>query len=430
MEKESHKEHWTITETKAAKLEDKRLMRRFGNVLNMLIRRPKESIPVNSKSWAETKAAYRFFDHDGVTHDKVMKPHQEATIERMAQEPVVLLPQDTTELNYTSKPETKGLGKLCYEAQQGLYLHPTLAITPGRVCLGVVNMEILIREALGKKANASLPIEQKESVRWLNSYRVAQTLSKQLPETKVVSIADREGDIYEIFAEASEAKGSDKADWIIRSQHNRCLTSDGKKDNGKKLLNRVQQSEVIGVVEFDLPATPKRKARRIKQEIRAITARLKPPYRKDKQLRAIEVNAVLATEVRAPEGEQPIKWLLLTSLPVDTNERALQVIEWYLCRWQIEVFFRILKSGCKVESLQLQELKRLEVCLAMYMIITWRILFMTMLGRCSPDLECDVVFEDVEWRAVYIVVTRRPPPSKPPGLHQTLRMIQGKIIDY
>src|SRR3990167_3716273 len=147
---------WIVTETKTADLGDARLNQRLGNVLEMLSRKPTESIPATSKGWSETKAAYRFFDNPEVTGEKVLQPHKDATIERMRKEPVVLLPQDTTELDYSSKPETKGLGKLSFERQLGMLLHPTIALTPERVCLGIVDTQILIREELRRKDNLHL----------------------------------------------------------------------------------------------------------------------------------------------------------------------------------------------------------------------------------------------------------------------------------
>ena len=120
-----------------------------------------------------------------------------------------------------------------------------------------------------------------------------------------------------------------------------------------------------------------------------------------------------------------MQWLLLTNLPVDTPAQALEKIQWYLCRWQIEVYFRILKSGCRIEKLQLEKLERLEPALACYMIVAWRVLFLTMLGRACPEMPCDVVFDTAEWHAVYIVTERQPPPDTPPTLDQMVRMVAG-----
>jgi hypothetical protein len=457
----NNKENWSLKETETADLGDARLTRRFGNLLEMLLRKPMDSIPGVSKSWGETKAAYRFFDNNAVTMEKILQPHKDATIERMRKEAVVLLPQDTTQLDYTSKPQTTGLGKLHYENQQGMHLHPTIAVTPERVCLGVVDAQIVIRKEIKKKFHPpawtliiflacgenwsllslgmaylenlakkwkvqreeALPIEDKESMRWLKGYRVAQELAEQLPETTMVSISDREGDIYEIFVEASEEKNGGNAEYLIRCNQNRCLPTKDDKNKHEKLWNKIEESPVFGIVEFDLPRAPGRKARRVTQEIRAMSLSLNPPFRKDEKLPIVKINVVLATEINTSKGVKPLKWLLLTSLPIETQEQVMRVIEWYLCRWQVEVFFKILKSGCEVEELQLQTLDRLKPCLALYMIITWRILYMTMLGRQNADMPCNMVFEDEEWHAVYIVINKRPPPKVPPSLNQMLRMV-------
>lgn len=449
---------WVQQEIKTVDLGDVRLNHRLGNILEMLSQKPAGSIPAAFKSWKETKAAYRFFDHDNITAEKILESHQDSTLERMRKERIVLLPQDTTELNYTSKPQTQGLGKLNLEHQQGIYLHPTLAVTPERVCLGIVNSQSLVRKELQneKKHDYLLPIisyfmqssnsitlslclcfskllkiprsealliEQKESVRWLNSYRIAQDLAEQLPETQFVSIADREGDIYEIFVEALLAKRESPAEFIIRASKDRILKKDKNKRENKKLKKTVGEAPIVGSIEFDLPASKGRKARRVTQEIRVANVTLHPPKRIRNKLPEVTIHAVLAREINPPFGERPIEWLLLTSLSIKTSEQAIQIISWYLCRWQIEIFFKILKSGCAVEELQLQTLDRLKPCLALYMIIAWRILYMTMLGRGCSSLPCTAVFDDEEWHAVYIVTYRRPPPTTPPDLNTMIKMI-------
>lgn len=137
--------------------------------------------------------------------------------------------------------------------------------------------------------------------------------------------------------------------------------------------------------------------------MRAGRVRLKPPYRKDERLPEVEINTVLVEEINPPDGEEPITWLLLTSLPVDTFEQACLVVEYYLCRWQIEIYFKVLKSGCKIEDRQLETSERIKPCIALYMIVAWRVLFVTMLGRECPDLPCTVLFEDDEWKSVYMI---------------------------
>ena len=488
---------WIMHEIKTADLGDKRLDKRLGNVLEMLSRKPQESITVKSNNWAEVKAAYRFFDNDGVTMDNVLAPHYSATLERIKSEAVVLLPQDTTELDYSSKKAKTGIGKLHYENHLGVFLHPVIAVTPARVCLGVVDANMFIREELGKDKQYQLPLEQKESVRWLEGYQVAQQIALQASGTKIISIADRECDIYEVLAEAGAISGQ-KADWIIRSSKDRCL-----KDKDK-LRKKLYDSDELGIIEFDIPSTHKRKARHVVQQIKAVSVTLRHPYRRpnidetytinlisenlpansvvlengllkffdgevfyaadltnlnkhqkgrlnkvnleigqpidvdtvaslfDAPIFAkkiepapVTINAVLASEINAPDGVQPVEWILLTSLPITTVAECIQIIEYYLCRWQIEVFFKVLKAGCVVEELQLQAMGRLSVCIALYMIISWRILFMTMLGRSCPDIPCTAVFADEEWKAAYIIVYRKKPPETAPSLNDVIVMIAG-----
>lgn len=454
--------NWINEETKTADLGDKRLTVRLGSMLEMLSNKPSQSIPATSRGWSETKAAYRFFDNDAVTAEKILQAHKDATIKRLRNEPIVLLPQDTTELNYTGMPQTRGLGKLNSEKQLGMLLHPTIAVTPNRLCLGIVNAQILTREELHRERAKhylipiiafmilkessnillflslllsknlkiprpeSLPIEEKETIKWLTSYRIAQELAEHLPETQFVSIADREGDVYELFVEtmAINNEKERRAEFIIRCSKDRLLKEDKKgKGNNKKLKQKISEAPVLGTIEFDMPATKTRKSRHITQEVRASSIALQPARRIGSKLPGVTVHAVFAKEINTPLGEEPIEWILLTSLPIDTAENAVQVITWYLCRWQIEIFFKILKSGCDVEKLQLQTIDRLKPCLALYMIIGWRILAMTMLGRSCPDIACTAVFDDEEWRAVYIVLYRSPPPKIPPTLNEMIRMV-------
>jgi hypothetical protein len=150
---------------------------------------------------------------------------------------------------------------------------------------------------------------------------------------------------------------------------------------------------------------------------------LKAPARPDRTLPEVTVTALLATEPRPPADEAPLHWLLLTNLPVETPEQAIEKLSWYLCRWQIEVYFKVLKSGCRIEELQLETRARLESALAFYMIIAWRVLYLTMLGRDCPEMPCDAVFAEEEWKAVYLVTQRKPPPEAPPSLDTMVRMI-------
>jgi hypothetical protein len=407
-------------ELEGINLGDRRLNRRAHKVLSLLADKPTVSIPTACGGWDETRGAYRLFDHKEVTAQQVLEPHYRASQQRMGEYPRVLCIQDTSELDYSSKGDIEGLGPLNYEARQGLYLHPTLAVTPERLCLGVIDAWSWAREPgrLGEDKARRRLIEDKESVRWLEGYRRVCERQAELPETELIYLADREADIYELFAEAHAQRSPAK--WLIRGQHDRTLA------DGRTLREALAEAPILEWIEFDLPKSEKRKAQRITQSLRAVRVRLKAPRRPGGgKLPAVEITALLAQELDPPAGAEPVEWLLLTSLSVESAAQARELLSLYLCRWQVEVYFRILKSGCKIEELQLEKLERLEPALAFYMIIAWRVLYLTMLGRECPELPCDVVFAEEEWQAVYIVAKRQPPPETPPSLDEMVRMVAG-----
>ena len=405
-------------ELAAIDLGDQRLNHRAQRVAEKLGEKPTVSIPAACGGWDETKAAYRLFDHPEVTAESVLAPHIACTEERLRAHPRVLCVQDTTELDYTSKQDIAGLGPLNYETRRGMYLHPTLALTPERVPLGLLDLYSWVREpgSLGQEKDPSRALEEKESVRWVDGFAGVNALAEQLEDTRLTYIADREGDIYDLFVEAPCPERG--ADWLVRVQHQERLLTDG-----RKLRAVLDAAPVLTEVTFDKPASNGRPARTVHQQIKAVRVTLKAPSRPDRTLAEVTVTALLAFEPNPPAGEDPLVWVLLTNLPVETPQQAIEKLAWYLCRWQIEVYFKVFKSGCRVEQLQLEKRERLEPALAFYMIIAWRVLYLTMLGRACPEMPCDTVFADEEWRAVYLVTQRQAPPDAPPSLDTMVRMV-------
>jgi hypothetical protein len=379
--------------------------------------KPTPSIPTASKGRAETLAAYRWFDNKKVTMGKVLAAHEEATVERMKQQAVVLCIEDTTELDYSGTEKIPGRGALTHvEVRQGLLLHPTLAVTPDRVPLGCLHTFAWVRGSELRKwrEHERLPIEQKESFRWIEGYRRVNDVAAEMPQTRLVYVADRESDIYELFVEAQ----GKRADLLIRVAKDRVLV------DGGKVWQEAEKSPALGEIEFDLPKRGEHPGRRVVQTLRAARIKLKAPHRPHgKKLPDVEVTVVLAKEKEPPSGAEPVEWMLLTTRTVATFEEAAQAQQWYLCRWQIELFFHVLKNGCKVEKLQLEHGDRLKPAIALYMIIAWRVLYLTMLGRKCPDLSCEAVFDREEWQAVYIVTKRERPPKTPPRLDEMVRMV-------
>jgi len=404
---------------------DKRLNKRSKHIIERLANNPEASVNAACDGESETMAAYRFFDNNSVEPSRILKPHFDATMRRIADHPVVLILQDTTELDFTKHParDARCLNK---ENRFGLYEHIHLAVTPEQLCMGVVGAESFDRspESLGKAAErAKLPIEEKESFRWLTGYRLASRISDQLSDTRIVSIADREADIHEIFEEAQERPTG--ADFVIRAKEDRC-TPDLDPDSGPnayhKVKDVVRESECRIRQTIDLPRTPKRKARVADLEIRVREVSIKPP-RAHASSPSVTYNVVLVEEINGPGDGTDISWQLVTTLPIDTVEEIQRVIEYYRARWTIEKYFRILKTGCRVEEIQLETKSRLENCLALYMIIAWRLLYVTHSSRECPDLPCTVVFDDSEWKPVWRITTDRDLPEIAPTLSEFMPLL-------
>ena len=415
-----------IEELLGIDLGDKRLNRRSAIVVEALAANPEASVNSACDGWSDTLAAYRFFDNSAVTPERILRPHLEATQRRMREHPVVLIVQDTTELDFTKHP-TGDARCLNTEQRFGLYEQVHLAVTPDKLCLGVVGSEFFDRapESLGKADERStLPIEQKESFRWLKGYRLACELAAACPQTQIVNIADREADIYDIFVEAQQQTGV-CADYILRAKEDRCTLECDLSAGAAayvKVRDEVSRSTLFATRTIELSVTPKRAARQAHLEIRAITVEVKPPHARS-HLPAVTHNVVLVEEVGGPGDGTDVSWLLLTTLPIETLNEVLRVIDFYVARWTVEIYFRTLKTGCRVEKIQLETNHRLKNCLAFYKIIAWRILSLTYLNRTCPQLPCTAVFADSEWKSVWRVVKKKPLPKKPPVLSDFLRLL-------
>jgi hypothetical protein len=396
--------NWAQQEFETLELGDARRTHRLIRLVDDLSAQPTASLPVACGGWAETKAAYRLLDNPALDWRALLEVHTQRTVERLSGQPLVLAIQDTTELDFTSQPGIAGLGRLSYEAQHGMYVHPTLVVTPAGLALGVVDAWMWAR---GPKEVPQI----KESTRWVEGYEAVADLAESTPATRFVYIADREGDLRDLM-EAAERRGT-PADWLVRATHNRKTTA------GDKVWNRVEQTTPVGEVEFMMPAAPGRPARRVRQTLYRESVTL--PARKGAA--APVVTAILARELEPPAGEKALEWRLLTNRTAKTLEQVVELIDWYRRRWLIAIVFRILKSGCRVEALQLGTLERLERALMIYMTIAWRILHLVTWGRQAPDLSCEVVFDPEEWQAAWIVAYRQPPPTTPPKLGDMVRLI-------
>ena len=391
---------WAMEEFAGVNLGDARLNQRLVKLATRFADKPTASIPGACGDWSETQAAYRFFEQSSDQKRKlgweaILAPHVASTEARMRQHPVVLCLQDTTELDFNGQ-EAAGLGPLSYEAQRGLYLHPTYVVTPEREPLGVTDAWMWAREA--KDANGQRP-GILESQRWIEGYeRIAET-ALGMPDTRLVYVADREADILELMQRAHAL--NTPADWLIRSKHNRCLP-------GGKLWSKVLAALPLGEIEFTLLARRGVPARQVRQQVWAQVIELP-----DGRGGLLTVTCLIAKEINAPTGCKPVEWRLLTNRAVNHFEAAIELIDWYRCRWEIETFFHVLKNGCRVEALQLGSVAKLELALAVYLVVSWRLARLVKLGRTHPDLEVSLLFTEAEWKGAYILAKKQIPKTMP-----------------
>ncbi len=414
---------WAEREFGDAVLGDRRLQRRLVAVAQDFYARPQANLPQACGTRAKTKAAYRLLDHDQLTLPQLLAAHYASTVERMRQHPVVLAVQDTTFLNYSGHLDSEGLGPIHTkkDGAQGLLLHDTMAFTPEGLPLGLLDAQVWARsqETLGQKAQQrkQLPIEEKESHKWLASFTAAAAAQREVELTQVVSVGDREADIYELFQLALGR--ADHPHLLIRAGQNRLVD-----DGHQRLWETVEAQPVVG---FQTVQASRRRgcaARVARLAVRFAEVEIRPPQKRHLGRPALRVWAVLAREEEPPSGAQPLEWLLLTTLPVRTAEQAGEKLLWYTRRWSIEVYHRTLKSGCRIEERQLATASRLQNCLAIDMVVAWRILHLTRLGRETPDLPCTVYFDDLQWQALYGFIHRNPiAPAQPPTLREAIRMV-------
>ena len=416
-------EDWPEEEFGDADFGDKRLTNRLVSLARDFYARPQVSVPQACQSRAKTKAAYRFFEHPRMSMDKVLEQHYESTLGRVSQEGLVLAVQDTTTLNYSAHPATENLGPIGYRLDKGigLILHDTMTFTQDGTPLGLLDVQCWARdgEDFGKKKRRhKVPIEQKESNKWLVSFRKVAEAQRRCPQTTLLSVGDSEADIYELFELALKDPCGPKL--LVRACQNRVLA----KEQGH-LWEKVNEQEVAGIQEVHVPRSGRRPARVARLEVRFAKVTLKPPITKS-VLGELSIWAVLAREIDCPEGVKPIEWMLLSTCPVTNFEEAIEKLAWYTLRWGIEVYHRTIKSGCKIEERQLGHADRIEACLAIDMVVAWRIFHLTKLGRETPDVPCTVFFEKSEWKALNTYITQNPtPPERTPSLREAMRMVAG-----
>jgi len=385
--------HWTDAEIDESAFKDARLGRRFSELIRQVGDRMGESIPYACQDWASTKAAYRFLANDRVEEGEILSGHFAATRDRFWRtDGPVLLIQDTTEFIYKrERPRDVGFtkainsgrdkrGRLRHHTLCGMLMHSSLAVTTDGLPLGLSAVKFWTRKKfkgtaqLKKKINPTrVPIEKKESVRWLDNLR--QSIALLGAPERCIHVGDRESDIYELFCLTQELG----AHFLIRACVDR-LAGDG----GHTIAAEMEDVDVKGLHRIEI-RDDNGDMTRIALEIRFKRIVVQPPIGKQKRYPALELTVLHASERGAPKGRKPIEWKLITDLPVRSRAEAIEKINWYAMRWKIEVFHKVLKSGCKAEESKLRTAERLANLMAVFCILSWRVLWLTMLNRTAPD---------------------------------------------
>ena len=396
---------WAATEFETIDLGDARRNKRAIRLVEHLSAKPTASVPQACGDWADTIAAYRFFDNEAVDWRAILAAHKDCATARMATHEVVLCIQDTTELDFNGQ-EASGLGPLSYDVQRGMYAHPTYAVSTSREPLGVLDAWMWARKP---RQPDGTRVDIPESLRWIEGCERLAEMAPALGPTRLVYVADREADIMALMVKARDS--ATPVDWLVRAKHNRTLKG------GDKLLTRVTSVEPLGELRFTMAQRQGHKAREVIQHIWAQTVLLP-----DGAKGHVQASCIVARETDPPKGESPIEWRLLTNLPVQDLTDAARMIDWYRARWEIEMFFHVLKNGCRIEALQLGSIEKMERALVLYMVVAWRIARLMRLGRTCPDLNAQLMFEPDEWKAAYIL-NKLKVPKDPPTLNEVVRLV-------
>lgn len=402
MENNAHTDSgsWIDEEMAGCTFADERLGKRYRTILEQLSGGIGESIPMACEDWAGTKAAYRFFSNERLDERDIFTGHFCATRSRFQATPdTVLVLHDTTEMSF-KRADTQAVGvtrKTCKSRDEagrprlhtvcGMLLHSSLVVTPEGQPLGIAAAKFWTRkkfkgcDALKKRINATrVPIEQKESVRWIDNLQESSSLLGD-PQ-RCVHVGDRESDIYELFCAAQEAG----THFLVRTCVDR-LAGDGK----HTVAEEMAEVEIQGVHEVEV-RDKNGKPSVAKLQLRYRKIRLLPPKGKQLKYPPLTATVIHATELENPQDRDRIEWKLVTDLDVDGLEDALRMLRWYALRWKIEVFHKILKSGCRAESARLRTAERLVRLVAVFCILSWRVFWMTMLNRTGGGAPASAVF--------------------------------------
>jgi hypothetical protein len=407
-------ENWAKQEFGSALLGDERLSRRLVEIAQLKAEKPGRAFTgVAEGDWPAVKAYYRLIDHpdeEAISMEHILQPHRERTIQRMKGQRTVLCVHDGTDLDYSTLAQCEGLGVIgtnqTAAQSRGLHLHSTCVVALNGLPLGVLRARCEApqpKSSEEERSKGSIPIEEKETFRWIESLRDTMDVAAQMPQTRLVNVCDREADFFELF---EEQRRNPCVDLLVRAKHNRTIA-----EEPFKLFDALGQSPVQTTVQVHVPrlsarpklskkkARPKRPSRKADLQVRYRRIQLPPP-RDHSNKDPIDIWVIHALECSPPEGTEAIEWFLLTTVYIASPEDAVQCLRWYCLRWRIEDWHRVLKSGCRVEQVAHETAERIRRAIAINIVIAWRIMLMTLLGRETPELPPDVLFSKIELRVL------------------------------
>lgn len=405
---------WAEKEFGGAALGDARLSKRLVSIAAAKAQKPSRAFTGVAKGdWPAVKAYYRLIDtpeESAVTMPNILQPHRDRTIRRMKGQQTVLAIQDGCDLDYNNLAQCDGLVEIGANQtgakSRGLHLHSTFAVTSKGLPLGVLRARFLVPKLKAledDRPTAAIPIEEKKTYCWIEHHRDLVEIAADMPNTRVVNVCDREADFFELF---DEQRSNPRVELLVRAKHNRNLT-----EEPFKLFEAVRRTPVQSRVRVHLPrqsarpkrskqkARPGRSARVADLAVRFTRIQIQPSsYCKDKK--PIDVWMLHALEENAPPQTKAVEWFLLTTIDITSAQDAEQCLRWYCLRWRIEDWHRVLKSGCRIEDIAHETAERLRRAIAINLVIAWRIMLMTLLGRDTPELAAEVLFSDIEIRVL------------------------------
>ena len=402
---------------------DARLNKRLQVAVENLKANAQKSILGAQGNRNNAKAFYRLLGNEKFDMGEMAEASRNATISRM--EGTVLLVEDTADVNLNGHKKTEGLG-YSSEYVRGLKLHSCIALTPEGLPLGLAGQDYYTRpeakSTLSSKEKAERPIEEKESNRWL---KMLDESTLHIPEDiHVVTICDREGDFYELYAQARELG----EDFVIRVTHDRATETDD------KVLSQIRRTNAAGQVTVNIPRDTRKNipARQADMEVAYCSVNVKKPSNlKDANLPdSLAMNIVRITEINT-NGKEPIEWILATSLPVNSAEDAMKIVEYYIQRWKIERFHFVLKSGCNAQKIQQRSFEKIKAMLLIYSVIAMYIMAVTYIGRVLPDTTCDVFLSEEEWQILFLMIHKKTKkvPTSPYSMADAVKYL-GQLGSY